>query len=191
MRTFTITALAAALAFAPAFAFAAPPAPASSAPGAPAAGTSLATRPAAVDITPADSGILRQRDNLDNQIEILERQAKIAELQKKISDASAAPVVVAPAAPLVVPPTNLASSSTVAVSSAILDNPAHVDPPALRLVGLVVVGDAAQATILDHGVPFKAREGTQLPSGWRVTAITTSGATIVKGHARRHLSVGG
>lgn len=220
MRTFTLTALAAALALAPALAMAAPPgvatadsahssAAATATPGAPPAvaaddaghSTGAIARGDQVpvgmaqlpdtEIPPPDQGFLSRTSQLDREIQILERQAKIADLQKKIAGADTpAP----PPTPTLVstPPADLGGkgATTTAVSSAVVAPPAHKAPKSLRLVGVAEIGRAAQATIIDRGIPVQVQVGSALPSGWRVVAITSTSATLARGRARRSLTIG-
>lgn len=213
MRTFTFTALAAALAFAPALAMAAPPPP--SAPVAPSPAAPAPTPPptalpsataaghgaapgaapapaAAAEVSVPDKGFLSRTSELDRQIQILERKAKIADLQKKIDGSDTHAVASAPAALISTPPTNLAGTGTTTtpVSTAVVAPPAPKAPKSLRLVGVAEIGTAAQATIVDNGIPVQVQVGSVLPSGWHVTNITSTGATLARGRAHRSLAIG-
>lgn len=137
-----------------------------------------------------DESHLARRDALDYQIEILERQAKIADLRKKIAGDSAPVALPSMASALVSAPTFPAAGGahTTPVSTAVVGQSGS--SKSLRLVGVVEVGRAAQATIVDNGIPVKVRVGSDLPSGWRVVSITSTSATLARGRAHRHLSIG-
>lgn len=148
------------------------------------AGTAVTSTP----LSPQDAAFLSQTSDLQRQVQVLTLQARIADLQKKINDAEHPPAPTAPEPLISEPPRPVSGSAATVVSSVHI--PDHRAPASLRLVGVMEIGRAKQATIIDHGVPVRASVGSPLPSGWQVESIDSTAVVLVRGRAHRRLAIG-
>ncbi|HEU0197450.1 MAG TPA: hypothetical protein VFQ88_09590 [Nevskiaceae bacterium] len=122
------------------------------------------------------------------QAALLQQELTNAKLKAAIAKVNAPPPAPAPAPTL--PPQMLANaihgrqSTTVALP--MLGGGASSGP---SLVGTAVQGDRRVATFSNDGTSVNATTGSVLPSGWTVTSITSTAATLTKGRAVKHLSL--
>lgn len=150
-----------------------------------------------------DAAFSQNESALQKQVELLKLQAQIADLHKKINDADH-PAQATVTAPLIaVPPramdaqasTDASGSSTTTVAQVNVPPSRHTaaltSESTLRLSGLLKIGNAAQATILDHGESVRVSVGSTLPSGWTVVSIEDSSVQLRRGRVHRRLTIGG